>query len=69
MKYSKELINYIKSNLLDSINRPKSAIIRRDWFKNSKEYKQILTETEWVNKLNPNMTDSYRILLILKKYY
>lgn len=51
MQYSKNIKTYIKENLINTKGYPNSAVLRRDWFKDSEEYKQILEETDWAGDL------------------
>ena len=49
---------------LDSAKRTNIAITNKQWFLDSDDYKTILNETEWVEKLNPEMNINQRIILI-----
>jgi len=64
MESQKYLNKYINDNLITSDNRANSAVIRQSWFQNSKEYKQIIEATEWLNELNSDCNISLRTMIL-----
>jgi len=59
MKYTIDI-----SSILDVKQNPNYSITNKQWFKESELAQQILSETSWVDKLNPELSYNQRILLI-----
>jgi len=64
MNYTQELRGYISDNLINKLGNPNAAVLRRDWFKESPEFQQILHVTEWLNDINSDCDPALRVMMV-----